>query len=87
MNFCQSEQIVTLLRQISAQLEELDKHLDAMQRNELRLALTLERQAQKKAMNKGEWQLTLHRCGVKGGSAPLSANKIPLYGDRLVIRH
>ena len=47
MNFCQSEQIVTLLRHISAQLEELDKHLDAMQRNELRLALTLERQAQK----------------------------------------
>jgi len=40
-------------------------------------------------MKQGEMAvITLYRRGVKGGSAPLSANKIPLYGVKLeILRH
>ena len=44
MNFCQGEQIINLLKQISVQLEAVQKGLDAVEGAVIRLSLSVEDQ-------------------------------------------
>lgn len=47
MNFCQSEQLLNLLRTISAQLQELEKTIEKLDRSVTRADYTVERTLKK----------------------------------------
>ena len=47
MNYCQTEQIINLLRTISAQIEELGKTIEKLDRSVTRLDFSVERMNKK----------------------------------------